>query len=249
MKSKKLPEDMIGIFIINLSNRKDRWISCVEQLSTIDIPAFRVDAVPFDSLKSNELRFAPAGVVATWESHQKAARQFLESPYQFGLILEDDFKLRRGIKKKLVRLTSGAEYDYLQLGFLFPHYLDFLTYFVFNLQDYLLKFLSAISIRFKFAKPLKSKHTVVEQVGVDRKIVLNDVRAGGHGYLINRNFAQAMECMNRPVFLSADGVFMAISVSRNFRMARLRKSIVAQSGSESSVTYRIKALELKQNNQ
>jgi hypothetical protein len=81
----------------------------------------------------------------------------------------------------------------------------------------------------------------LEQLGVPRKIVMNDIRAGGQAYFVSRNFASAAQSMNTPVFLSTDGLFMALGVSRNFKMARLRRMWISQTNSPSSVTQRFKS--------
>jgi GR25 family glycosyltransferase involved in LPS biosynthesis len=72
-------------------------------------------------------------------------------------------------------------------------------------------------------------------LGTKAPLVYHSFEPGTHAYVINRDFATAMIEINSPVYLAADLLLMAIAKSRNFKILRLSKSLVAQSNSPSSI--------------
>ena len=224
-------------YVINLESRSDRWVHVQNQASKDGIHVTRVDAIKASNL-TPEIKFvSKPPVAATWLSHQKAMRAFLDSDDNYGLIFEDDFLTKKGKLEILKLVVENQGFDFLQLGWIYPHYLDRFTCAVLNVQDAFFKFLSTINPKL-IPKRISSKVSILEQLGVKREFVLHDIRAGAHAYLISRSFAKFCLTINDPIFLSADGVFMAIGVSRNFRMARSRFNLVGQSGSPSSINIK-----------
>jgi GR25 family glycosyltransferase involved in LPS biosynthesis len=220
-------------FIINLKQRTDRWDDCMKQKALLNANLIRVEAISSMSSHVEMEEFAAPGVAATWKSHQKAMKEFLGTEQSFALILEDDFVVRKKLSEEIYVFMERKNYDFLQLGYLTPHYLDFIAVKIWNLQDLVLKIFAKIHKNKFFGK-----HLIYEQQGIPYSIVLNDIRAGGHAYIISRRFAEACQQMNNPVFLSTDGMFMALGVSRNFKTGRLRRSMFKQSNSPSSVLKR-----------
>jgi hypothetical protein len=83
-----------------------------------------------------------------------------------------------------------------------------------------------------------SRLLIREQRGIPFDFVLNDIRAGAHCYLINRKFAEFALGINTPIFLSTDLLYMSLGHMRSLNMSRVRKNMVSQSNSPSSVTER-----------
>jgi GR25 family glycosyltransferase involved in LPS biosynthesis len=222
-------------YIINLDERRDRWENCLAELNKCNLNPNRISALTPSLVDSETEQFASLDIIAIWKSHQNAMRVFLNSDLEYALILEDDFSLKIKDFNHLSSQFKKYELDFLQIGFLLPFITDYLNYKIENLQDVIFKLLSHL----KFGS-ITSKHSINEQRSIPVDIVLNGIRAGGHAYIINRRFAKACLSMNTPTFLSTDGLFMALGVARNFRMARLRRSKVSQTNSPTSVTKRLK---------
>ncbi len=92
----------IGIFVINLKESTDRLRQVWPLLSKLNLPLFRVEAIhggKLDSLESlvdqrkHQRYFGKTmgrGTAGCALSHSKAWDVFLQSPYQFAVICEDD---------------------------------------------------------------------------------------------------------------------------------------------------------------
>lgn len=226
-------------YVINLEARTDRWRDAEKQAHFFPKGLTRVLAIEASSIPASEMIYLPSGVVATWKSHLFAYRRFLQdSADSHCLILEDDFIIKDS--KEFVRsLDLSSGFDFLQLGFLTPHPSDYVYRVVWDLQSVALRVLSSIST-FPFVKNqgIMRSRSLLENAKRPRKTVLHDIHAGGHAYVISRDFATGALGINNPVFLSTDGVFMSLAKSRAFKMGRVRKSLVGQSNSPSSVSAR-----------
>jgi GR25 family glycosyltransferase involved in LPS biosynthesis len=223
-------------YVINLHDRVDRWHSVTNQWNSKTHVLVRVDAVKSSDIPTSLTDFLPTPVVANWESQCKAFREFLSTDDQYALILEDDFLLNNANISRMLKLTDDAGLDFLQLGYLYNSTIDFLLIKAINFRDLLLKSLSKISLKFKSG--LSQRLLLKEQEVVSFKIVMNHAGAGSHAYIISRKFAEEMLKINHPTFLAADGLFIAISGLRFLKMGRLRKNLVKQSNSPSSITER-----------
>ena len=227
------------MYVINLEKRTDRWKSSINESVKHNLELTRVDAIVADSIDVSECIYMPAGVVATWKSHQAAFREFLSTSDPFCLILEDDFVIPRMTLNFSIALREGyTGFDFIQVGFLITSRIEYFDFKFQNIFDIFKKILSLNFFPLSKIKYFANKLTVSEQKNVPFHLVLNDIRAGGHGYIISRRFAEAGLEMNKPVFFSTDGVFMALGKSRNFKMARFRKSLINQTNSPTSVTQR-----------
>ena len=228
-------------YVINLATRSDRWASVMRQQSYLGLEIERVEAVTRDEIVRKEEPYVANGVSATWKSHQKAMRLFLGTSDDIALIMEDDFLLPSNFQVRLGKIIQFENFDFLQLGILKPSPLSGLSILISNLRDLILKALSLISLaNQRFFKSYSNRVLLREQKGVPYFLVCSDIRAGGQAYLVSRNFALAAQEMNKPAFLSSDGVFMSIGGMRSFRMFRLRKSLVNQTNSPSSVENRFR---------
>lgn len=228
---------MVKGFLINLDNREDRLRDASAQFSKLPFEVERVGAVLAVDVEKDEL-YVPGGVAATWRSHQKAMRAHLESGAEYGFILEDDFLIFRDISQLLSKVLEVGHFDLVQFGFLTPSFLRRSIRYLVGLRDSVLKLLNRIS---KFADfSFLSKLVIREQSEIPFSLVLNDFQAGGHSYLVSKRFSEAAQMMNNPSFLSADGMLMALSETRTFKVARVRVNLIVQSDSVTSVDIRFK---------
>ena len=228
-------------FVINLASREDRWASVLEQQNYLGLDIQRVEAVTREEITNVDEPYVANGVSATWKSHQKAMQLFLESNENIALIMEDDFLIRKNFKNRIEKIVRFDNFDFLQLGILKPSPTAGISLFTSNTRDLLLKILAKIcSLDIAFLRKYSEKVLIREQDGVPYFLVCSDIRAGGQAYLVSRDFALAAQKMNQPAFLSSDGVFMSIGGMRSFRMFRLRKSLVKQTNSPTSVESRFR---------
>jgi GR25 family glycosyltransferase involved in LPS biosynthesis len=221
-----------SIFVINLEDRVDRWQDCMAQTHKVDFPLRRVDAVKPQEVKSEI--FTTPNIAACWESHRKAMLQLLESRDDFALILEDDFFISNRTLNFDVEEFRNTGLDFLQIGFLKTTWREAIYIVVENLHDRFVRLYGRMELIF-FRSPASRKILVRERVGLGSNFVFADVRPGAHAYIINREGALYFTQLNKPIFLSTDDLFMATAPMRRIRMARLRKSVVSQSGSASSI--------------
>lgn len=226
-------------YVVNLNDRGDRWNSVLSQQNLLGLEIVRVEAVSKIQITESEEPFVAPGVSATWKSHQKAMRLFLDSDEEFGLIMEDDFLIKGNFNRHFAHIRKYEDFDFIQLGILKPSCTSGIALLTSNARDKFLKFLCKIT-SLKHLQPslIQNRVLIHEQQGVPFFLVCSDVRAGGQAYLVSRNFATAAQKMNQPAFLSTDGVYMSIGGMRSFRMFRVRKSIVDQTDSPTSVEKR-----------
>jgi len=221
-----------SIFVINLQDRFDRWQDCLAQSHKVKFPLERVDAVKPQEVKS--VFFTTANIAACWESHKKVMLQLIESENDFALILEDDFFISNRILNFDLEEFKNTGLDFLQLGFLKTTWREMLYIAIENIYDRFVRLYGRIESMF-FRSPVSRKQLVRDRAGLSSNFIFADVRPGAHAYIINRQAALYFTQLNNPIFLSTDDLYMATAPMRGIRMARLRKSVVSQSGSASSI--------------
>lgn len=222
-------------FLINLNNRGDRLAEATSQFNKLPFSVDRVSAIYSSEVESEEL-FVPGGVAATWRSHQKAMRAHLESDFEYAMILEDDLIVNRDLRKILNRILAMGDFDLVQFGYLNPSFLKRIFRYLIGVRDLSLKMICRVESKTKWA--FLNRLVVREQKNIPWGLVLNDIQAGAQSYLVSRKFSQAGQFMNNPSFLSADGMLMALSETRSFKVARTRRNFISQSNSASSVQKR-----------
>lgn len=191
-----------------------------------------------NTLASQDLYVAD-GVAATWQSHQFAMSQFLKSGDKYGVILEDDFLVTSRWSQEMFSKAVDVRPDFFQLGYLITTPLDRIELFLNSSLDLFLKILNRLCSISNFLRKLLGERMLIrEQTNLPWNIVPNDIRAGGHAYLVSRKFAMASKYMNTPSFTSADGMFISLGDVRTFRMFRFRKSLINQTNSMTSVQQR-----------
>jgi GR25 family glycosyltransferase involved in LPS biosynthesis len=222
------------VFVINLENRRDRWEHVEKELRRLQLSAARIDAV---SVPSNTEYFTKPNVAACWESHKKALRTFLDSGDSFALILEDDFKFNSQYWDRNITELLDKKIDFLQIGFLYTSLREFAYIKMENTFDLAVRTYGVIEEVLR-KKSKSEKNLVNERKGLPYKIILSDIRPGAHAYIVNRRAAEYLLVLNTPTFLSTDDLFMALGPMRHIRMGRLRKTIVDQIQSISSINPR-----------
>jgi GR25 family glycosyltransferase involved in LPS biosynthesis len=225
-------------FVINLDNRSDRWHEASSQFPKFSFELVRISAVNGSDIEMEE-QFVPCGVAATWRSHQRAMKAHLHSEALYGLVLEDDFVIKRDTTKILNYIMEISDFDLVQIGYLSPSLLRRGIRYVIGLRDLSLKLLQRVHAitQLKFLNKL----VILEQKSIPVGLVLNDIQAGGQAYIVSRKFSEAAQFMNNPSFLSADGMLMALSETRTFKIGRTRYNFIRQSVSISSVQQRFKS--------
>jgi GR25 family glycosyltransferase involved in LPS biosynthesis len=223
-------------YVINLDTRADRWDSVLRQWENRSETLIRVSAVDSNSILESDSKYLPPQVVANWRSQCRVFSEFLISNDPYALVLEDDFIFGDIDLKLCLQNMQKSNLDFLQLGYLYNSPLDFFWIKSINIRDALLKSLSYLSI--KMNSRFSTKLLLQEQRQLNFSVVLNHAGAGSHAYIVSRKFAEEMLVINNPVFLAADGLYIAISNLRFLKMGRLRRNKVKQSNSPSSITKR-----------
>jgi GR25 family glycosyltransferase involved in LPS biosynthesis len=229
-------------YVINLSDRTDRWDSVLAQTDSLGFEIVRVEAVKMSDIDPKIERYAAPGVAATWASHKLAMELFLNTDEEFALILEDDFLLTNRWQEfslKLDGFLKALHIDFLQLGYLVTSPLDRGFFLLSQVWDLTLKIMNrARRIPLISKLDFFNKFLILEQSRVPWALVPNLIRPGGQSYVVSRNFAEAAKFMNSPTFNTTDGYFLSLGDMRTFRMFRTRESVIHQSSSETSVKQR-----------
>lgn len=224
-------------YVINLESRTDRWADVIAQKKELGLEIQKVSAVNVESVVASP--YVKRVIAATWQSHQKAMHEFLASDEEYALIMEDDFLLSSRWRFEIVNLSKTLGADFLQVGFLITNIVDRIQITLNGIFDFFIKILyKAAKLSGLMGNFLGNRLLIREQSGIPFNIVCNDIRPGAHAYIVSRNFAQAVLKINSPEFLSADAVYMSMGWMRSFKILRLRRSVISQSNSESSINER-----------
>ena len=228
-------------YVINLNSRTDRWNSVERQSRTLGFPLIRVDAISKDEVPAEP--FVTSAVAAAWYSHKKAMSSFLETEDEYALILEDDFVLQSRWSNFDFSKYQSLDIDFLQIGYLITTPLDLLEMKIKASADLFLKILTWVAHTRVIKKTnLRKKILIREQLDLPLHLVASDIRPGAHAYIVSRQFALAMQQINSPVILSTDALYIALGWMRSFKFVRLRKSVVSQSDSITSIDDRFSSL-------
>lgn len=223
-------DSKLQILVINLESEVSRRLQCSKQLQGLEHEF--ISAIDGRGRPKEAGQLVTAPVEAIWLSHLKALNTFLNSKYEYCLILEDDFDLASTQElKKNLRLVTKCQFDLVQLGWLTTGYdvqilknFEGFTYFVFRAFNYLSKFNS------KMKRLTEGKLRPTRASEVPSFAIPDSFLPGAHAYMVSRSFAKAVVELNSPTFLAADDFYMAIAKMRAFNTFRLRKSIVGQKG-------------------
>ena len=223
--------------LINLGYRVDRMIRSTAEGVKIDCQLIRIDAVDAHTL-AEDPDYLTKGALACWESHKLAMLYLINSSYNFALIFEDDFKIENyeRFQQWISDPSIFRNVDIFQFGFLVNDYKERIDLFFRNLENFVFSILGKFDFVF-----LGRKFTFIHRLRVRRKHSLpldwiaDDFRAGAHAYLISKSAAIRILALNSPAFLTTDAFFSSLGSGKAFRIYRLRKSLVGQIDSPSSI--------------
>lgn len=226
------------IYVINLEDRVDRFQESSLEARRCGIEVKFISAIDSHSLSVQKETFLTPQATACWLSHLKAMQELTDSGHDFGLILEDDFTVKRISKfKSTIENTNMNQWDLIQIGFLNIGIRSRIDTLFANLENLLFYILAKLVKKFSWVSDsIGDRLRVKRAEDVPWGYVPDDLRAGAHAYLITSKMAETLlkDYRNQNV-LTADGFLIATNWTRPFRTLRLKKSLVGQTNSISSI--------------
>jgi len=219
MDSARFPRLLIQV--INLASRPDRLARMASQLKNVGLDFETQVAV--DGKKAGlESKFLSMGEIGCFKSHVNAMRRQKETGATYSLILEDDAALTMNVNSKflseMMELMQRNRLDILQIGFIEHLY-------TFSLRSGVLEaIINVLNGRGK-----------KDPSGV--RFVVGEFRSGAHAYIVSSRLAEGISsAVLDPPLLPWDdwlGLMAKAQTHRNFRIARLVKSVVSQASRSS----------------
>ena len=233
--------ESLGVYVINLQSRPDRLESISAALKSRGMAFDRIEACTPGPEKSE---FLALGVLATFNSHVKALKTFLDSGKEFALILEDDAEFIERFSLVSVIEHLNNDIGFIQLGFLKSNLVDNFEVFYFNLRRTFIcrtfQIIEKLVPKFVEVLNLKSRLVISEHSFVPDSWIASNIQAGGHAYIVNRTFASGIIQIGEKPFLAIDDLYMALGRMRTFSMYRLKSSQVGQGNFGNDVANRFK---------
>jgi GR25 family glycosyltransferase involved in LPS biosynthesis len=169
-----------------------------------------------------ESEFLSRGEIGAFKSHVNAMRRQKELGAAYSLILEDDAALTSVVNEKflseMMELMDRNKIDILQIGFIEHLY-------AFSLRSGVLE--SIINLLNERGRKDRSGF----------RYVLGEFRSGAHAYIVGARLADGISsAVSEPPLLPWDdwlGLMAKSQTHRNFRIARLVKSVVSQASRSS----------------
>jgi GR25 family glycosyltransferase involved in LPS biosynthesis len=211
----------ILIQVINLATRPDRLALVRSQLKRADLDFETLVAVDGKKFRFESM-FLSMGEIGAFKSHLNAMRRLNETEAAYSLILEDDAALdvivNREFLTKMMELMDRNKIDILQVGFI--------------------EHLYSFSIR---SGVLESIINILNSRGrwdpSGFRFVIGEFRSGAHAYIVSSRLAEGISsALSEPPLLPFDdwlGLMAKAQTHRNFRIARLVKSLVSQASRSS----------------
>jgi GR25 family glycosyltransferase involved in LPS biosynthesis len=224
MNSAGVPRLLIQV--INLASRPDRLAVIRSQLRNAGLD-FQTQVAVDGKKASLESEFLSKGEIGAFKSHVNAMRRQKELGAAYSLILEDDAVLTSVLNEKflseMMELMDRNKLDILQIGFIEHLY-------SFSLRSGVLE--SIINLLNERGRKDLSGF----------RYVLGEFRSGAHAYIVSARLAEGISsAVSEPPLLPWDdwlGLMAKAQTHRNFRIARLVKSVVSQA-SRSSLNSKI----------
>jgi GR25 family glycosyltransferase involved in LPS biosynthesis len=214
------------IQVINLATRPDRLAAMISQLKNAGLD-FQTQVAVDGKKAALESEFLSKGETGAFKSHVNAMRRQKELGAAYSLILEDDAALTSVVNEKflseMMELMDRNKIDILQIGFIEHLY-------AFSLRSGVLE--SIINLLNERGRKDRSGF----------RYVLGEFRSGAHAYIVSARLADGISsAVSEPPLLPWDdwlGLMAKAQTHRNFRIARLVKSVVSQA-SRSSLNSKI----------
>jgi GR25 family glycosyltransferase involved in LPS biosynthesis len=219
MRSASVPRLLIQV--INLASRPDRLALIGSRLKNAGLDFETQVAV--DGKKAGfESRFLSKGEIGAFKSHVNAMRRQNETGAEYSLILEDDAALNKVVDDrfltKMMELMDRNKIDILQIGFIEHLY-------SFSLRSGVLE--SIINLLNWRGRKDPSGF----------RYVIGEFRSGAHAYIVSSHLAEGISsAVSEPPLLPWDdwlGLMAKAQTHRNFRIARLVKSVASQASRSS----------------
>jgi GR25 family glycosyltransferase involved in LPS biosynthesis len=219
MNSSGVPKLLIQV--INLVSRQDRLAIMRTQLKNAGLD-FQVQVAVDGKRVALESEFLSKGEIGAFKSHVNAMRRHKELGAAYSLILEDDAALTSIVNEtflsEMMELMDRNKLDILQIGFIEHLY-------SFSLRSGVLE--SIINILNERGRKDLSGF----------RYVLGEFRSGAHAYIVSARLAEGISsAVSEPPLLPWDdwlGLMAKAQTHRNFRIARLVKSVVSQASRSS----------------
>ena len=219
MNSSGVPKLLIQV--INLVSRQDRLAIMRTQLKNAGLD-FQVQVAVDGKRVALESEFLSKGEIGAFKSHVNAMRRHKEHGAAYSLILEDDAALTSIVNEtflsEMMELMDRNKLDILQIGFIEHLY-------SFSLRSGVLE--SIINILNERGRKDLSGF----------RYVLGEFRSGAHAYIVSARLAEGISsAVSEPPLLPWDdwlGLMAKAQTHRNFRIARLVKSVVSQASRSS----------------
>jgi GR25 family glycosyltransferase involved in LPS biosynthesis len=224
MNSAGVPKLLIQV--INLTSRPDRLAVMRSQLKNAGLE-FQTQVAVDGKRVALESEFLSKGEIGAFKSHVNAMRRQKEDGVAYSLILEDDAALSSVVNEKflseMMELMDRNKLDILQIGFIEHLY-------SFSLRSGVLE--SIINLLNERGRKDLSGF----------RYVLGEFRSGAHAYIVSARLAEGISsAVSEPPLLPWDdwlGLMAKAQTHRNFRIARLVKSVVSQA-SRSSLNSKV----------
>lgn len=219
MNAARVPRLLIQV--INLASRPDRLGRMESQLKNAGLDFETQVAVDGKKTGFNS-KFLSMGEIGAFKSHVNAMRRQIETGAAYCLILEDDAILNIVVNDKfltkMMDLMDRNKIDILQLGFIEHIY-------SFSFRSGILE--SIISLLNDRGRKDSSGF----------RYVTGEFRSGAHAYIVSSHLAEGISnAVYEPPLLPWDdwlGLMAKAQAHRNFRIARLVKSVVSQASRSS----------------
>jgi len=226
------------IYVINLAERTDRHMESTSEAKRCEISIKFVSALNAESFLVDTKPIRSPQASACWFSHMKAMRELVSSGHEYGLILEDDFEVNDVQRFKRI-LINVCEFDWeiYQIGFLNNGIRSKVDLIFANYESYFFILLAKLTNRFSiFSSKLGNRLRINRAQNLGIGFAVDDLRAGAHAYFIKAETAKIIlrDYQNQNV-LTTDGFLISTNWTRPFRSLRLKKSVVGQSSSKSSI--------------
>lgn len=232
------PIQEMDVFVVNLKSREDRRFHALKESKKYELSVKFVEAVESGSIDPANLGFLTAPALACWKSHLKAFNLVANSKNHMCLILEDDFEFKDFHKiQRILRNIDLKDWDIIQIGFLTHDFKEWISIKLQNLEFLLFALIARLSTKIWLENEgLNKKLRVRRAKNVPLSFVPDDLRAGAHAYIIGEKCARdmIMEHSEQRV-LTSDGLLIATNWTKPYKTLRLRKSLVRQISSKSSI--------------
>ena len=228
---------MVDVYLINLSRRNDRLVMALDELHKVHSNVRRVEAVDAKTYAGEESVFVSKAAFVCSLSHKKALEEFIGSGKPYGVIVEDDLRIRSTRNFDAAHeIASSFGIDLLQIGYLTNGLSDSIDLFIVNHLNTIIKCFNLLSRMFGFNTLDKQRFR--RNHGLPLNVIPDNFRAGAHCYLISRTLAIELVKVIDASNNTYDGLLMSISLHRKFKVARFFKSAVSQRAGESDIKKR-----------